>query len=679
MVPMFGYGQTDGVRQIDLNPVVITGTGTYHKNDDSPIAVQVISAKQLRDAKATNLQDALSKLTPNITTHTNGMGTFVNFNGVSDDYVVILVNGKRMSGDDRWSRISIDNIKRVEILPGTASVLYGSEAMAGVINIITDDSKDDVSVTANTWVSSKGRMTNDLNVDVNVGKLSSQTSYAHEQADNWQVNNLQAFQENDGVEVLKLTGRPMSMGYKSWNASERLGWVVSDKLDVYASGNYYDNTTDRPQSAMYFTQKSTKNANGGKDYSYTSKQAYTYDIYHQSYGYGAGARWVPNERTHIYLDLMSDNFTSKYDYWQTAEEPGYTEVRKRTHYFNETLKGIFRLASWNKLSGGIELEQSSLTSASDNIDSEHLATYHLFAQDEVKIADGLEGVLGLRYTYNRNFHSNLTPNVALFFHKGGLKIRLSYAGGYRIPTLSQLYATDQAKTTKRCTVPNASLKPEKNHFWNGNVEYSTKWLNVSINAFVNRIRNMINYRTMTQAEIDGDAQLTQFYNDGWTIIRQRDNIDRARISGVNVNVKLLLPYGFSLSGGYTYTDSRATTVTLDAKTQQYVETKTPVDKSVRNVANVSAGWDHTWNGYHLNISLNGHIQGERYSSTYGYAPRYQQWDLNTTHSFNFATFCIEPGVGVENIFNKRDTRPWNSNFSTIHPGRSVYVNCRVKL
>ena len=184
---------------------------------------------------------------------------------------------------------------------------------------------------------------------------------------------------------------------------------------------------------------------------------------------------------------------------------------------------------------------------------------------------------------------------------------------------------------------------------------------------------------MTQAEIDGDAQLTQFYNDGWTIIRQRDNIDRARISGVNVNVKLLLPYGFSLSGGYTYTDSRATTVTLDAKTQQYVETKTPVDKSVRNVANVSAGWDHTWNGYHLNISLNGHIQGERYSSTYGYAPRYQQWDLNTTHSFNFATFCIEPGVGVENIFNKRDTRPWNSNFSTIHPGRSVYVNCRVKL
>ena len=72
-------------RSVDLNPVVITGTGTYHRADNSPVAVKVITAKELRDAQVTSLSDALTRLTTNITTHTSGMGTFVNFNGISDD------------------------------------------------------------------------------------------------------------------------------------------------------------------------------------------------------------------------------------------------------------------------------------------------------------------------------------------------------------------------------------------------------------------------------------------------------------------------------------------------------------------------------------------------------------------------------------------------------------------
>ena len=108
-------------KNVELNPVTVTGTGTYHKADNTPIAVKVISAKELKDAQVSSLQEALTKLSSDITTHTNGMGTFVNFNGVSDDYIVILENGKRVSGDDRWDRISIDNIKRIEILSGSIS------------------------------------------------------------------------------------------------------------------------------------------------------------------------------------------------------------------------------------------------------------------------------------------------------------------------------------------------------------------------------------------------------------------------------------------------------------------------------------------------------------------------------------------------------------------------------
>lgn len=668
----------DTLQANELNPVVITGTGTYHKAKNSPVAVKVLSAKDLKDAQVTSLQDALNRLTPDITTHTNGMGTFVNFNGVSDDYIVILENGKRVSGDDRWERINMSNVKRIEIYNGAASALYGSDAIAGVINIITDDSKERVEASSSTKLMNKGRLSQDVNVDVNLGRFSSQTDYSHRQADNWQVSNLQAFDE-DGTEVLKLTGRPMSAGFRSDNVSERLEWKLDDKWSVYLRGNYYDYNTMRPQSATYFTQKATTDkTTGQKTYTYSEKQAYTYDLHHKSYLYGGGARWVPNERTHVYLDVYSDNYVSKYNYWQTATDEAYEETRKRTHYTNETLKGIFRLTDWNKLSGGIELEQDALNSQSDNIDFVTSQTYNVFAQDETRIFKGLEAVVGVRYTYHTGFGSALNPNASLFYRVGGFAFRASYASGYRTPTLSQMYATDQAKTTARYTLNNTSLRPEKNHFWKLNAEYSNDWMSLSVNGFINRIRDMINYRTMTLDEVQSDAHLCQLHEEGWETIRQRDNIDRATIRGLSAQLKLLLPCGFTLGGGYTFTDSKAETQTLDKKTQSYVVTESPVDKSVRHVGNVNASWDKTWHDYHLTVNLNGHIQGERYSSTYGYAPAYQQWDLNTRHIFTLDRFSLEPGLGVENLFNKRDTSYWNSNFSTINPGRTLYVSLRLR-
>ncbi len=678
VLPTLVIAQDKTTREYTLNPVIITGTGTYHKAENSPVEVKVISAKELKDANVTSLQEALAKLTTNITVQTNGMGTFVNFNGVSDDYMLILENGKRLSGDDRWNRISIDNIKRIEILSGAASALYGSNAIAGVINIITDNSKNMLDATSSTKVMSKGRLDQDINVDFTKGKFSSYTSFNHRQADNWQVNNYQEFMEGD-ESVAKLTGRPMSQAFKSDNVNKRLEWRFDDKLDVYVKGNLYDYKTARDRNASYYTQKTTiDKETGEKKYTYTSKQAYTYDMHHKTYSIGAGTRWIPTKNTHLYLDVYMDNFKSAYDYWQTTVKEAYDETRKQTRYINETLKGIFRLNEWNKLSAGLEMEQESLKSASDHIDKESTYTCNVFAQDEVQIVNGLEGVVGLRYTYNQSFGSNITPNVALFYHISGFRARISYAEGYRTPTLSQLYATDQAKTSARYTINNTLLKAEKNRFWNANLEYSCNWLSVGVSGFINNIRNMINYRTMTQEEIDANEKLLALYNDGWTTIRQRDNIDKATVKGISANLKLLLPYGFAVSTSYTFCDSKAKTVTLNKKTQKYNITETPVDKSVRNVAFFNATWDHSWGIYHFNAQINGHVQGRRFSSTYGYAPKFQQWDIMTRHSFKLKQITVSPGIGIDNVFNKRDTSYWNSNFSTINPGRSVMISMTLK-
>ena len=115
-----------------------------------------------------------------------------------------------------------------------------------------------------------------------------------------------------------------------------------------------------------------------------------------------------------------------------------------------------------------------------------------------------------------------------------------------------------------------------------------------------------------------------------------------------------------------------------AATQTYVSSITPVDKSVRHVGTLTASWDRTWNSYHLSVSLDGHIQSRRYSSTYGYAPGYSHWNLHTRHIITLPACTLEPGLGIDNLFNRCDHSYWNSNFSTISPGRSLVASFSIR-
>lgn len=636
---------------INLGQVVVTGTGTHRRMTNSPVPIQVITAKDIENAGATSLEDALTRLSPNITTMTNGMGTFLNLNGMSQDYMIILENGHRLGGDERMARIGTGNIKRIEIQSGAASALYGSEAIGGVINIITDDSKNGIGASSYTHYTSHGRFTQTVDADVSQGRLSSYTTYQRKEADNWQVNDI----DEEGNK----TGRPMSMGYRSDNLSQRFSYAVTDKLNISVRGNYNDYETRRPESATYFKKS-------GGDFKET--QAYTYNMSHRTWLYGLSADYMINSAAYIEADFYSDNFRSSYRYFSKSGSflPGDEQVRKETAYYDGTLKGIFKPNDMNKLSVGMEYINEQLDSESDNISSESMFTAAAFVQDELSLTDDIQAVAGVRYLYNGNFRSHATPNVSLMYKPGNFRFRAAWSAGYRAPTLSQIYATDQAKSTSRATVGNPGLKPEKSRSASLNAEFSNQRLSVSVTGMVNNVTDMINYRVLSDAEISAmgyDDLHAQF-----STIRQRSNIDEAHIKSLSANANVYVGAGFTLGGGYILTDSKAIS---DGK-------ETPVDKSVKHSGNVNARWDHNWGNYHLNVNLNGHIQSERWSSTYGYAPGYSQWDLNTTHTFYVEDFILEPGLGIENIFNERDTRPWNSNFSTVNPGRAVYVSLALK-
>lgn len=644
---------------INLGQVVVTGTGTHRRMSNSPVPIQVITAKDIQNAGVTSVEEALTRLMPNITTVTNGMGTFLNLNGTGQDYMIVMENGHRLGGDQRLNRISASNIKRIEIQSGAASALYGSEAIGGVINIITDDSNNGVGVTNYTHYTSHGRFTESIDADINTGKFSSSTSYQRKEADNWQVNDI----DEEGYK----TGRPMSVSYTQDNISQSFTYRFSDRLDVSVRGNYNVYDTHRPQTAKYFKKSSDKDTDG--NYIYKETQAYTYDLNHETWLYGISANYMISPKAYLEADFYNDNFTSSYRYFlkSGSQMPGDLQKRKETHYYDGNIKAILKPDNMNKVSVGMQYINEQLRSETDNISFESMFTAAAFMQDELSITENLQAVAGVRYLYNENFRSHATPDFSLMYKPGNFRFRASWATGYRSPTLSQIFATDQTKTASRATIGNRDLKPEKSRYASLNAEYATQRLSLSVTGVLNDITDMINYRVLSDAEIT--AMGYDELHAEFKTIRQRDNIDKANIKSISVNANVYVGGGINLAGSYIYTDSKAES---DGKSN-------PVDKSVKHSGNATLRWDHDWGGYHLNVSLNGHMQGERYSSTYGYAPGYSQWDLNTKHTFLIEDYIIEPGIGIENLFNERDTRPWNTNFSTINPGRSVYVSLAIRL
>ena len=117
-------------------------------------------------------------------------------NGLSNKYVLILINGKKLTGDSSnnidLNRIDMSNVKRIEVLKGAGSALYGSDAIGGVINIITNQPINDITVTSNTKVEERGQFTQTANVDIKTEKFASYTSYQRRQADGWTLTRVDA-------------------------------------------------------------------------------------------------------------------------------------------------------------------------------------------------------------------------------------------------------------------------------------------------------------------------------------------------------------------------------------------------------------------------------------------------------------------------------------------------------
>ena len=638
---------------VNLNQVVVTGTGTHRRLKDSPVPVEVLSGTDLKHAGVTSFEDALLLLNPSFNIRPTVMGSYFTLNGMGNKYILILVDGKKVAGDvsnnTDLSRIDMGRVKRIEILKGAASALYGSDAIAGVINIITEQPKDPISVQSKTRFGGESSFTQNASVDMNFGKFTSSTSYQRRQMGSWQLNP----NEISGDTVIP-TRSESSSKFHSNIINQYFTYAPSEQLKLYAQGSYFNREVNRPVQE--------KKDDG----------AYQYDLTYEDYNFGLGGKYLLNNGAYISLDLYMDNYEynklytlAQLDKKDTLFRVGDEELTKRQKYYNGNLKGVFRVGEYNKFTVGTEYANDYMKNPGSLDESKKNYTLALYAQDEIRIWKNLQILPGFRYVYNEMFKNRFTPKIAFMYTLGSFNFRTSYAAGFKTPSIQELYYDYENRGA--ITIGNPDLKPEKANYYNLNVEYTGKYLNISMNGYINDVKDIIEkYKVdLTQDDKDNGIKTRNVYH----------NLDKASIKGFDISINSYLGAGFSAAGAYNCVYAAD-----DAGRR--------LSESVRHAATFRAGWTHEWNKYRLHANINGRIQGSKYiykvdsktgAITDTSAPKYQLWNLSTTHTFApVGNFLFELNAGIDNFFDWTDDRPNGVNYATLNPGRTLFASLVIR-
>ena len=632
------------------------------------------------------------------------MSFFLRLNGLGNKYILILINGQKLSGDISnnvdLNRINMSRVKRIEVLDGAASSLYGSDAIAGVINIITDQPTEQlVGITSDRHVSGHGVLTEAVSLDIYKNGFGSYTSFTHDRADSYQTTDLEYVEGSDTGRLrvgdgtsgmTQQTIAPLFTGYRSNIFGQKFTYTPNQHLALNAGVDYSYKITDRPETRSDIT--------GGTDYEmrYKGLRWNVGGIYKFSDKQSGKAERT--NRNSLQADFTVDRFRygKEYDVETKTNAIGDYVQSKKQRMMEGELKGILGLsahsttifgADWRKdyQESGVWRQESGVwrqefTATSGNIE-QNVYTLAAYAQHEQQLLKGLTATIGLRLTHHETFNNHLTPKATLMYAPGNFRFRATYSTGFRAPGLDELYyhyfAVNRGKP--QISFGNENLKPEKSHYVSLNAEYRDNVIAVSLTGYLNRINDMVvkqnvdvddARRTMLMKEF---PEMTQDEADKMVSYALYQNSDKGDVKGVQLNVSANIFEGFNLSANYVYSYART----------KSGEEWSVLERSIRHAATITANYHHRWGCYGMNINLNGRLQSKTYyTGTYEDAPGYGIWNLNTTHTFDCSKWAfVEPSIGIDNLFDKVDRRIDSSTrkYALYSPGRMLVLGLKVKL
>lgn len=583
--------------EIELNQVVVTGTRTPKLLKDTPILTRIITEADIKRTDASTISDMLQTELPGIEfSYSMNQQVNLNMQGFGGNSVLFLVDGERMAGETLdnidYNRLDLNNTGRVEIVKGGASALYGSNAVGGVVNIISRESKEPWHLNLSARYGSHNEQRYGAVASFNARRVTSATTVRYSSIDSYGMKVTEANKDENAY----------SRFYGGYNVNlrERLTWNPIDSLRLTARAGYY------------FRQRNS---------------AVTTSDRYRDFSAGLKSEYRFGHANDLELAYAFDQY-DKSDYLRPLKR----DVRKYRNVQN-SLRAIYNhvILGRHTLTVGADMMRDYLQSYQfTNNGHKSQLTLDGFAQIDLSLARGWNLVAGGRYDYFSDASmKHFSGRLSTMYRVGNCSLRASYAGGFRAPTLKEMYM-DFDMAGIFMIYGNANLQPETSHNFQISADYTHRLLNVTLGGFCNLVDNRIT--TAWNDELKG-----QVYT----------NIGRVDIAGVEANVAWRSSLGLGARAAYVYT-------------YEHVHHGEPYAASTRpHTATLRLDYTHNWKNYGITAAINGRylspVNVDEFTSISDYSqtqrvhyPGYTMWRLTLTNSIWRG---IDLTVTIDNLFN----------------------------
>ena len=498
-----------------LDEIVISGTLKPVSRLATPVPVEVYSSAFLKKNPTSNIFEALQNVNgvrPQLNCNICNTGD-IHINGLEGPYTMVTIDGmpivSALSTVYGLSGIPNSLIDRIEIIKGPASSLYGSEAIGGLINIITKKTKNAPLFTADFFSTSWLENNIDLGFKANIGKTTESLVGINYYNYNYAIDN-----NHDNFTDVTLQDR-ISI-FNKWN------FIRKSQKEFTIAGRFF--FEDRWGGEMQWN----KNYRGGN-------QVYGESIYTTRFELLSKYQLPTKENMSLSFSLTSHDQNSVYGttLYLAQQKIAFGQYLwdKKLNQHNLLFGAAFRHQFYN------DNTTATLKPESTNI-------YSIFIQDEIKLAEKNSLLLGSRYDYNNNHGTIFTPRIAYKWNPTKNDIlRINTGSGFRIVNL--FTEEHAALTGSRDVIITENLKPEKSY--NINLNYLKKIKFTDATFLGLEIATWYTYFT-NQIIPDYDSNPNQ-------IIYQNLN-GYSETTGISGNVDLVTPYGIKTLIGFTFMDSK---------------------------------------------------------------------------------------------------------------------------
>ncbi len=633
---------------VNLEPVVVTASHSPKALKDAPVVTRLITLHDIKIADATNIQDMLTHEIPGLEFgFAMSQETSLRMSGFGGNAVLFLVDGERMAGETMdnvdYNRMNLDNVGRIEIVKGASSALYGSNAVGGVVNIISRENLEPWTANVNSRYNSFGHeWRHGAGFSFNTSKWNSQTSFQHTSID--PVNLPKAHSSEEiAIELLKKAqGLPYDesvlqddsnlsrlYGQKTYNVKERLTWRATDQLTLTGRGSYFFRTSERD----------------------------THDYHFNGFSAGLKGRYAWDHDRHLELSYAFDQY----------DKANFMPDGTRTHDHDYTNRQHVVHALYSHSFG-----KNSLLVGGDYL-NDYLSTYQFvtgtshaqgnidgYAQFDWNITERLNVVGSVRYDYfSASSQKALTERLAVVYKQPWMTFRANYASGFRAPTLKEMYMHFDMGNMGYLLRGNPDLKPEKSHNFNVAVERTNR---ISKSGFL--LDGRYNFTLMGYCNIF-DKRITTI--DGGLYEGMESalywNEDGITVWGVDFSMGHIWDWGLSLKINYSWLHETGSVY--------FSQFNQPRSHS----CTWRIGYDHRFSRhYAIDAALSGRSQGKPQSGRTDVDQGYTIWRLMLQHHIWRG---INVNTAIDNLFNYKPKLYYYS--SPLTTGTSFSVGLSVDL